>query len=110
MDEAGRIGIPNLPEHASTVCGRNMTLSMSAQDRSQFAAVYGHDRTKNLFNNIRTQLVFCQADFDTAKHYSDRMGETSGYAHSESKYGDERTSTGKSERGTALMSPQDFEE
>ena len=86
MDEAGRIGIPNLPEHASTVNGRNISLSMSAQDRSQFNAVYGRDRTKNLFTNIRTQLVFCQADFETAKHYSKRTGETSGYAHSESEH------------------------
>jgi type IV secretory pathway TraG/TraD family ATPase VirD4 len=71
MDEAGRIGIPNLPEHASTVNGRNLSLSLSAQSRFQFEAVYGTARTKNLFTNIRTQLVFCQADFDTAKHYSD---------------------------------------
>ena len=49
MDEAGRIGIPNLPEHASTVNGRNISLSMSAQDRAQFNAVYGRDRTKNPF-------------------------------------------------------------
>src|SRR5688572_174514 len=41
MDEAGRMGIPNLPEHASTVNGRNISLSMSAQSRSQFTAVYG---------------------------------------------------------------------
>src|ERR687892_443686 len=110
MDEAGRIGIPNLPEHASTVVGRKITLSMSAQDRSQFHAVYGHDRTKNLFNNIRTQLVFCQADFETAKHYSIRMGDTSGYAHSESEHGGETTSTGKSERAIPVMSPQEFME
>src|SRR5687768_5529807 len=110
MDEAGRIGIPNLPEHASTVNGRNISLSMSAQDRSQFNAVYGRDRTKNLFTNIRTQLVFCQADFETAKLYSDRTGETSGYAHSESEHRGETTSTGKSERGISVMSPQDFME
>ena len=110
MDEAGRIGIPNLPEHASTVNGRNISFSMSAQDRSQFNAVYGRDRTKNLFTNIRTQLVFCQADFDTAEHYSKRMGDTSGFAHSESEHGGEMTSTGKSERAIPVMSPQDFEE
>src|SRR5918992_73461 len=108
MDEAGRIGIPNLPEHASTVVGRKISLSLSAQSRSQFTAVYGRDRTENLFNNIRTQLVFCQADFDTAKHYSIRMGDTSGYAHSESEYGEARSSTGKSERAIPVMSPQDF--
>ena len=108
MDEAGRIGIPNLPEHSSTVVGRKISLSLSAQSRSQFHAVYGHDRTKNLFNNIRTQLVFCQADFDTAQHYSIRMGDTSGYAHSESEYGESRTSMGKSERAIPVMSPQDF--
>ena len=110
MDEAGRIGIPNLPEHASTVVGRKISLSMSAQSRSQFAAVYGRDRTENLFNNIRTQLVFCQADFETAKHYSIRMGETSGYAHSESEHGGQTTSTGKSERAIPVMSPQEFME
>src|SRR5688500_15531675 len=108
MDEAGRIGIPNLPEHASTVVGRKISLSMSAQSRSQFTAVYGRDRTENLFNNIRTQLVYCQADLETAKHYSEWMGDTSGYAHSESEYGEARTSTGKSERAIPVMSPQDF--
>ena len=108
MDEAGRIGIPNLPEHASTVVGRKISLSMSAQSRSQFTAVYGRARTENLFNNIRTQLVFCQADFDTAEHYSKRMGDTSGYAHSESEHGGVQTSTGKSERAIPVMSPQDF--
>ena len=110
MDEAGRIGIPNLPEHASTVVARKMSLSMSAQSRSQFAAVYGRDRTENLFTNIRTQLVFCQADLETAKHYSERMGDTSGYAHSESEHGGETTSTGKSERAIPVMSPQAFME
>src|SRR5918992_2289858 len=108
MDEAGRIGIPNLPEHSSTVVGRKISLSLSAQSRSQFNAIYGHDRTKNLFNNIRTQLVFCQADFATAEHYSKRMGETSGFAHSESEHGGETTGTGKSERAIPVMSPQDF--
>ena len=108
MDEAGRIGIPNLPEHASTVVGRKMSLSISAQSRSQFNAIYGRDRTDNLFNNIRTQLVFCQADFATAQHYSIRMGETSGYAHSESEHQGETTSTGKSERAIPVMSPQEF--
>ena len=38
------------------------------------------------------------------------MGETSGYAHSESEHGEARTSTGKSERAIPVMSPQDFME
>jgi len=110
MDEAGRIGIPNLPEHASTVVGRKISLSMSAQSRSQFTAIYGRARTENLFNNIRTQLVFCQADLETAKYYSERMGDTSGYAHSESEHGGETSSRGKSERAIPVMSPQAFME
>ena len=65
-------------------------------------------KKSDLFNNIRTQLVFCQADLETAKHYSERMGDTSGFAHSESDYGEARTSTGKSERAIPVMSPQDF--
>src|SRR5918997_6635987 len=36
------------------------------------------------------------------------MGDTSGYTHSESEYGEARTSTGKSERAIPVMSPQDF--
>src|SRR5688500_2450993 len=68
MDEAGRIGIPNLPEHASTVVGRKISLSLSAQSRSQLTAIYGRDRREDLINNIQTQLVYCQADFETAKH------------------------------------------
>jgi type IV secretory pathway TraG/TraD family ATPase VirD4 len=36
------------------------------------------------------------------------MGDTSGYAHSESEYGEARTSTGKSERAIPVMSPQEF--
>jgi type IV secretory pathway TraG/TraD family ATPase VirD4 len=36
------------------------------------------------------------------------MGDTSGYAHSESEHGGDRTSTGKSEREIPVMSPQDF--
>ena len=36
------------------------------------------------------------------------MGETSGYAHSESEYGEARTSMGKSERAIPVMSPQQF--
>src|SRR5688500_4759360 len=108
MDEAGRIGIPNLPEHASTGVGRKISLSMSAQSRSQFTAIYGRDRTDNLFNNSRTQLVYCQADLETAKHYSERMGDTSGFAHSESEHEGQTSSTGKSERAIPVMSPQDF--
>jgi type IV secretory pathway TraG/TraD family ATPase VirD4 len=36
------------------------------------------------------------------------MGDTSGYAHSESEHHGETTSTGKSERAIPVMSPQDF--
>jgi type IV secretory pathway TraG/TraD family ATPase VirD4 len=36
------------------------------------------------------------------------MGDTSGYAHSESEYGEARSSTGKSERAIPVMSPQEF--
>jgi hypothetical protein len=36
------------------------------------------------------------------------MEETSGYAHSESDYGGEKTSTGKSEQEIRVVSPQDF--
>jgi type IV secretory pathway TraG/TraD family ATPase VirD4 len=38
------------------------------------------------------------------------MGETSGFAHSESEHGGDTSSTGKSERGIPVMSPQDFME
>jgi len=36
------------------------------------------------------------------------MGDTSGYAHSESEHHGETTSTGKSERAIPVMTPQEF--
>src|SRR5438067_3110198 len=35
IEEAGRTGIPNLPEHASTLRSRNISISCVFQDRSQ---------------------------------------------------------------------------
>ena len=75
IEEAGRTGIPNLPEHASTVRSRNISITAVFQDRSQAVALYGADRAKTLFNNFRTQIYYRQDDYDTAKYLEMRLGD-----------------------------------
>ena len=41
LDEIFRSGMKKLPEYATTVCGRNISILLSAQNRSQLDAEYG---------------------------------------------------------------------
>jgi type IV secretory pathway TraG/TraD family ATPase VirD4 len=58
IDEAGRIGIPNLPEHASTVNSRGMSFWIAFRDLSQADALYGRLWAESLRNNCDTQLFY----------------------------------------------------
>ena len=53
IEEAGRTGVPDLPEDISTLRSRKITVTAVFQDRSQGYALYGKDRATNLFNNFR---------------------------------------------------------
>jgi type IV secretory pathway TraG/TraD family ATPase VirD4 len=51
IEEAGRTGIPNLPEHSSTVNGRHISITAVFQSLAQMDALYGQYRTRTFLNN-----------------------------------------------------------
>jgi type IV secretory pathway TraG/TraD family ATPase VirD4 len=97
IEEAGRTGIPNLPEHVSTLRSRHISVTAVFQDRSQGYALYGRDRAISLFNNFRYQIYFRQDDLETAQYLETRCGSKSGFAHSKTEH-EGSTSTGESEQ------------
>jgi type IV secretion system protein VirD4 len=105
IEEAGRTGIPNLPEHASTLRSRNISITCVFQDRSQGYALYGRDRAVSLFNNCRYQIYFRQDDLETAQYLEKRCGSKSGFAHSKTEH-EGVVSTGESEQRMPLISAQ----
>jgi type IV secretory pathway TraG/TraD family ATPase VirD4 len=109
LDEAGVTDLEDLPEKAATVNGRGMSLSLSAQDIEQFVTLYGESRAKSLFNNLESKVVHRMAGLDTAKHFREWLGDTSGFASSQSKH-EQSESEGKSERDIPLLSVRQLAE
>jgi type IV secretory pathway TraG/TraD family ATPase VirD4 len=105
IEEAGRTGIPNLPEHASTLRSRNISITCVFQDRSQGHALYGRDRAISLFNNCRYQIYFKQDDLETAQYLETRCGSKSGFAHSKTEH-EGSVSTGESEQKIPVITAQ----
>jgi type IV secretory pathway TraG/TraD family ATPase VirD4 len=105
IEEAGTTGIPNLPEHVSTLRSRHISVTAVFQDRSQGYALYGRDRAINMFNNFRYQLYFRQDDLETALYLEKRCGSKSGFAHSKTEH-EGHISTGESEQKIPLMTAQ----
>jgi type IV secretory pathway TraG/TraD family ATPase VirD4 len=107
LEEAGRTGIPNLPDHVSTLRSRKISISADFQDRSQGYALYGRDRAENMFNNFRYQIYFRQDDLRTAQFLETRCGGKSGFAHSKTEH-EGSISTGESEQKIPLKTAQYF--
>jgi type IV secretory pathway TraG/TraD family ATPase VirD4 len=105
IEEAGCTGIPDLPEHVSTLRSRKISVSANFQDRSQGYALYGRDRAINMFNNFRYQVYFKQEDLETAQYLQTRCGSKSGFAHSTSE-SEGHTSRGESEQKIPLITAQ----
>jgi type IV secretory pathway TraG/TraD family ATPase VirD4 len=105
IEEAGRTGIPNLPDHVSTLRSRKISVSADFQDRSQGYALYGKDRAINMFNNFRYQIYHRQDDLETAQFLQTRCGGKSGFAHSKTEY-EHSVSTGESEQKIPLLTAQ----
>src|SRR5919199_3840934 len=105
IEEAGRTGIPNLPDHVSTLRSRKISISADFQDRSQGYALYGKDRAINMFNNFRYQIYFRQDDLETAQFLETRCGSKSGFAHSKTEH-ESSVSTGESEQKISLITAQ----
>ena len=105
IEEAGRTGIPNLPEHVSTLRSRKISVTAVFQDRSQGYALYGRDRAFTMFNNFRYQIYFHQDDLETAQYLETRCGSKSGFAHSKTEH-EGSISTGESEQKVPLITAQ----
>jgi type IV secretory pathway TraG/TraD family ATPase VirD4 len=105
IEEAGTTGIPNLPDHVSTLRSRNISVTAVFQDRSQGYALYGKERAMNMFNNFRYQIYFRQEDLETAQFLEKRCGSISGFAHSKTEHED-HISTGESEQKIPLRTAQ----
>jgi len=86
LEEAGRTGIPNLPDHVSTLRSRKISITAVFQDRSQAYHLYGKDRAINMFNNFRYQIYYRQDDLETALYLEKRCGFRSGFAHSKTEH------------------------
>jgi type IV secretory pathway TraG/TraD family ATPase VirD4 len=105
IEEAGRTGIPNLPDHVSTLRSRKISVTTVWQDRSQAYAIYGRDRAIDMFNNFRYQIYFRQEDLETAEFLQTRCGSTSAFAHSKTE-SEGHISTGESEQKFPLRTAQ----
>jgi type IV secretion system protein VirD4 len=105
IEEAGRTGIPNLPDHVSTLRSRKISVDADFQDRSQGYALYGKERAINMFNNFRYQIYFRQDDLETAQYLETRCGSKSGFAHSKTEH-EGGISTGESEQKIPVITAQ----
>lgn len=109
LDEAGRAPIAGLPEFATTVAGRNISLWLSYQSFSQPAAIYGERRASILLDNMDSFLFLRPpvGNRETAKAIEELCGEVSRFAHSETAYHGKDASEGKSEKAVPVLSAWD---
>jgi type IV secretion system protein VirD4 len=108
IDEAGRTGIPNLDEYATTVSGRGISLWIAIQALSQLEALYGRHRADTIRNNAESQLHYRQASHETARYLEERLGRRSDYAHSTTEHEGTQTSQGQVEQGVPLLTAQEI--
>jgi type IV secretion system protein VirD4 len=108
IDEAARMAIPSLAEHAATVVGRNISLEVIIQDLNQLNAVYGTARAHVLRNNMDTQIFYRPNDQETAEYIADCLGYKSDYAHSQTLRDGEETSEGRTEQRIYVGSYRPF--
>lgn len=76
-DEAGNIGqITNLPNKASTVRSREISINLCLQGLTQLYQVYGRDNAKTILNNLKTKMIFpSMSDEDALRYISTLCGE-----------------------------------
>jgi type IV secretion system protein VirD4 len=110
LDEAASTAVPNLPEYASTVCGRGVSCWIAVQDLSQLDGIYGRYRARSLRNNCDTQIYYRPNDLETAKYLEERLGRKSDYAASRHLREGKETSQGQSEQGVPLLTARNIME
>jgi type IV secretion system protein VirD4 len=107
LDEIFRTGMPKLPKYATTVCGRNISLLVTTQCKSQMDAEYGQYKARTLKAQFNTQIRYCPADKETAKDIEEDLYYKSGFAHSKTEH-ESGTSQGESEIRIPLMSADEI--
>jgi type IV secretion system protein VirD4 len=109
LDEAGRTPVADLPDFASTVAGRNISILVSYQSLAQPATIYGAGRAETLLDNMDSILFLRPpvGNRETAKAIEEICGEVSRFAHSETAYHGKNASEGKSEKAIPVLSAWD---
>jgi type IV secretion system protein VirD4 len=104
LDEIFRTGMKELPSYVTTVCGRNISILLSAQNTSQLDAAYGTYNANVLRSQFDSIVIHPPApgDYETMLYIQQLLGDTSGFAHSKNERG-EVTGTGESEQRIPLI-------
>jgi type IV secretory pathway TraG/TraD family ATPase VirD4 len=104
LDEIFRTGMPKLPEYATTVCGRNLSILATAQSKSQLDAAYGKFKADEFLGQMDSAIFHRPAKLDnaTANFIEEALGYTSGFAHSKNEH-EGSTSSGENETKIPLM-------
>jgi type IV secretion system protein VirD4 len=110
IDEAGRTAIPSLADHATTVCGRGISLWIAVQSLAQLDAVYGRTRATVLRDNMESQIYYRPSNQETADYIQHCLGRKSEYAHSETLREGTATTEGRSEQGIPLLTAQEIKQ
>ena len=110
IDEAGRTAsIPNLPDHLTTVRSRGISLVVAIQSLSQLIAIWGKARQEDILNNCESHVYYRPSSHETAEDLQKWLGDTSGFAHSETDH-EGAISKGSSEQRVALMTAQEIKQ
>jgi type IV secretory pathway TraG/TraD family ATPase VirD4 len=109
LDEAGTIGLPNLPEYTATCRSRGISIWAAFQDNSQIETSY-RAQAKAIRNNMAAKVFYQQDEYETAKAIADSLGVRSGFSRSETLREGEVASEGRSETGVPLFTAQDIRE
>jgi type IV secretion system protein VirD4 len=107
IDEAGRTGIPNLPDHTTTVAGRGITLWIAIQSLSQLSEHYGVYGADTLQNNCDSQIFYRQKSQETAEYLERVLGKKSAFARSQTSHAGRETSEGAAEQAVPLKTAQE---
>jgi type IV secretory pathway TraG/TraD family ATPase VirD4 len=107
LDEICRTGMPNLPEYATTVCGRNISLVIPVQSLHQLDASFGKYRAEILRAQMESQIFYRPADQETAEYLEKALGSQSGFAHSKTEH-EGSISHGSAEQRIPLMTAQEI--
>lgn len=84
LDEFGNQIIPHFPEYISLVRSSGIALIMAVQSHDQLTEAYGQNGKNTILANATTHIVFPGCSLPETTYYSERLGETTVPAISQS--------------------------